>query len=59
MAWVLFVFETDFHMYYPSKWICLYSAFNMLMFAYAVYTAAVGYAGVGKKLSARKKIKRS
>lgn len=39
IAWVLFVFETDFYKYYPSKWICLYSAFNVIMFGYIVYVA--------------------
>jgi hypothetical protein len=45
IAWVLFVFETDFYKYYPSKQICVYSAINVIIFAFIIYVALKDFCG--------------
>ena len=37
IAWVLFVFETDFYKWYPSKWVWFYSWIDVAMYAYIIY----------------------
>lgn len=56
IAWVLFIFEQDFYKYYPSKWICLYSAINVVIFAYVIYVALKDYCNIFNK---EKKFKKS
>ncbi len=53
IAWVLFIFESDFYKYYPSKQICVYSVFSVLIFAFIIYVALKNYCGfLGKGKSA-------
>lgn len=49
IAWVLFIFESDFYKYYPSKQICFYSVFSVLIFAFIIYVALKDYCGLLKK----------
>lgn len=59
IAWVLFVFETDFYKYYPSKQICVYSAINILIFVYILYVGLTDYCGViGVKEKSSEKVEK-